>query len=99
MFGSVGEGADALAARAGSAVGRGEIARRFEGWFARASDFEVVDTHRDQVGPRNRLSWRFRLSRDGQAREVIEQLAFVDVDPEGICEIGLLVSKARLSRA
>jgi len=72
--------------------GREEIARRFEGWFSRATDFEVLDSHRIQVGRRNRLNWRFRLSRDGQSREVIEQVAFVNVGPNGICEIDLLCS-------
>src|ERR1700680_168547 len=72
--------------------GREEIAQRFEGWFARASDFEVLDSHREQVGPRSRLSWRFRLSRDGQTHEVIEQLAFVDVGSEGVSQIDLLCS-------
>src|ERR1700680_1105533 len=64
--------------------GREEIAQRFEGWFARATDFEVLDAHCEQVGPRNRLSWRLRLCRDGQTREIIEQLAFVDAGPDGI---------------
>jgi TusA-related sulfurtransferase len=72
--------------------GREEIARRFQGWFARATEFEVLDSRREQVGPRNRLSWRFRLSRDGQTREIIEQVAFVDVGPDGISEIDLLCS-------
>jgi SnoaL-like domain len=72
--------------------GREEIARRFEGWFSPASDFEVLDTQRAQVGRRNRLSWRFRLSRDGQSREVIEQVAFVTTGPEGIAEIDLVCS-------
>ncbi len=72
--------------------GREEIARRFEGWFLHASDFEVLDLHRVKVGLRNRLSWRFRLSRDGESREVIEQVAFVSVGPDGISEIDLLCS-------
>jgi hypothetical protein len=72
--------------------GREEIARRFEGWFALASDFEVLDSNREQVGPRNRLNWRFRMSRDGQSCEVIEQVAFVDVGPDGISGIDLLCS-------
>jgi hypothetical protein len=72
--------------------GRAEIAGRFEGWFARASEFVVLDSSREQVGPRNRLSWRFRMSRDGQPPEVIEQVAFVDVGPDGIAEIDLLCS-------
>ncbi len=72
--------------------GREEVARRFEGWFSHTSDFEVLDSHRAQVGLRNRLSWRFRMSRDGQSREVIEQVAFITVGPEGISEIDLLCS-------
>jgi len=72
--------------------GREEIARRFEGWFSRASDFEVLDSHRAQVGLRNRLSWRFRMSRDGQSHEVVEQVAFVTSGPDGISEIDLLCS-------
>src|ERR1700730_7934326 len=72
--------------------GRHEIARRFEGWFAHASDFEVLDSSHEQFGRRHRLSWRFRMSRDGQAPEVIEQVAFVDPGPDGITEIALLCS-------
>jgi len=72
--------------------GREEIARRFEGWFSHATDFEVLETHRVVLGPRNRLSWRFRLSRDGQSREVIEQVAFVSGGQDGISEIDLLCS-------
>jgi len=72
--------------------GREEIARRFEGWFANATEFDVLDTHRDQVGPRSRLNWRFRMIRDGKTREVIEQVAFVDVGPDGISKIDLVCS-------
>jgi len=72
--------------------GRHDIARRFEGWFAVATDFEVLDTGCEPVGPRYRLNWRFRLSRDGVSHEVIEQVAFVDHGPDGITEINLLCS-------
>jgi ketosteroid isomerase-like protein len=72
--------------------GREEIARRFEGWFSLATDFEVLDSGRVAVGRRNRLNWRFRLSRDGQSHEVIEQVAFVNVGPNGISDIDLLCS-------
>jgi TusA-related sulfurtransferase len=72
--------------------GRHDIARRFEGWFAAATDFEVLDTGCEPVGPRYRLNWQFRLSRDGVSHEVIEQVAFVDHGPEGITEIDLLCS-------
>jgi hypothetical protein len=72
--------------------GREDIARRFEGWFAHASEFEVMDSSRQQIGPRNRLTWRLRMSRNGQTPEVIEQVAFVDVAPDGIARIDLLCS-------
>lgn len=73
-------------------TGRDDITRRFEGWFASTSDFEVLETGDEQIGRRRRLNWRFRLSRDGVTREVIEQVAFVDVAPEGISQIDLLCS-------
>jgi hypothetical protein len=73
-------------------TGREEIARRFEGWFAHASDFEVLDTQRAEIGLRTRLSWRLRMSRDGQSREVVEQVAFVDAAPDGISAIDLVCS-------
>lgn len=72
--------------------GRHDIARRFEGWFAGATGFEVLDIGCEPVGPRYRLNWRFRLSRDSVSREVIEQVAFVDHGPDGITEINLLCS-------
>jgi TusA-related sulfurtransferase len=72
--------------------GREEIAERFRGWFAPTTEFEVLELGSEQVGPRTRLTWRFRLSRDGQTREVIEQVAFVDVGPQGISDIALLCS-------
>jgi TusA-related sulfurtransferase len=72
--------------------GREEIAERFRGWFAATTEFEVLESRSESVGPRTRLTWRFRLSRDGQTREVIEQVAFVDVGPEGISDIALLCS-------
>jgi hypothetical protein len=72
--------------------GREEIARRFEGWFGSASDFEVLDTQRAQIGLRTRLSWRLRMSRDGKSYEVVEQVAFVDVETDGISAIDLVCS-------
>jgi ketosteroid isomerase-like protein len=73
-------------------TGREEIARRFEGWFGSASDFEVLDTQRAQMGLRTRLSWRLRMSRDGHSHEVIEQVAFVNTESDGISAIDLLCS-------
>jgi hypothetical protein len=72
--------------------GRDEIARRLEGWFASGSDFGVLETRHELVGIRHRLSWRFRMSRNNEAPEIVEQLAFVDVGPEGISKIDLLCS-------
>jgi TusA-related sulfurtransferase len=72
--------------------GRDAIAHRLEGWFATARDFEVLDSGSERVGSRTRLNWRFRLSRDGETREVIEQVAFVAVEADGISEIALLCS-------
>jgi hypothetical protein len=72
--------------------GREDIARRFEGWFATTTDFEVLDTGREQIGSRSRLSWSFRLRRDGGPREIIEQLAFVDATAEGVSKIDLVCS-------
>jgi TusA-related sulfurtransferase len=72
--------------------GREEIVERLQGWFGSAMEFEVLDSGSEQLGARTRLTWRFRLSRDGQTREVIEQVAFVDAGPEGIADIALLCS-------
>jgi hypothetical protein len=73
-------------------TGREEIARRFEGWFGSASDFDVLDVQRAQIGLRTRLSWRLRMSRDGNSHEVVEQVAFVDVETDGISAIDLVCS-------
>jgi len=73
-------------------AGREEITDRIKGWFAGASEFEVLEAGSEPVGRRYRLNWRFRLSRDGVAREVIEQVAFVDEGPDGISAIDLVCS-------
>jgi hypothetical protein len=72
--------------------GRDEISRRLEGWFAAGSEFRVLETRHEAVALRHRLSWRFRMSRNQQAPEIVEQVAFVDVGPEGISQIDLLCS-------
>lgn len=72
--------------------GRDEIARRIEGWFAAASDFDVLETSHETVGRRHRLSWRFRMRRNGRAHEIVEQVAFANVAPDGISDIDLLCS-------
>jgi len=73
-------------------TGREEVARRFEGWFGSASDFEVLDTQRTDIGLRTRLSWRLRMCREGQSHEVVEQVAFVDSEADGISAIDLVCS-------
>ena len=72
--------------------GRDEIARRFQGWFASGSDFSVLGSSNEPVGLRHRLTWRLRMSRNHQAPEIVEQVAFVDVGPDGISDIDLLCS-------
>jgi hypothetical protein len=73
-------------------AGREAITDRIKGWFAGASEFEVLEAGSEPVGRRHRLNWRFRLSRDGVAREVIEQVAFVDEGSDGISAIDLVCS-------
>lgn len=73
-------------------AGREAITERIKGWFAEASAFEVLEAASEPIGRRHRLNWRFRLSRDGVAREVIEQVAFVDEGPDGISAIDLVCS-------
>lgn len=73
-------------------TGRDEISRRFEGWFEPASSFEVVATSITPIGARHRVTWRFRVVRDGNHAELIEQLAFIDVTDEGVARIDLLCS-------
>jgi hypothetical protein len=72
--------------------GRDDIARRLQGWFASGSGFSVLASSHEPVGPRHRLSWRLRMSRNDQAPEIVEQVAFVDVGPDGINQIDLLCS-------
>src|SRR5260370_25018963 len=69
---------------------REAIARRFEGWFSRAADFDVLDSHRIDVGPRSRLNSRFRRSRDGRPPGAIAQGAFINVGAYCMSEIDLL---------
>ena len=72
--------------------GRDAIVRRIQGWFGAGTDFSVLATSHEPVGLRHRLSWRLRMSRNLQAPEIVEQVAFVDVGPDGISDIDLLCS-------
>jgi hypothetical protein len=73
-------------------AGRDAIVRRIASWFGSASVFDLTSSTEEAVGLRQRLSWRFSVVRDGGSREVIEQLAYLDVGPHGIERIDLLCS-------
>src|SRR2546426_3104777 len=71
--------------------GRDAIVARIRSWFGSASVFDLAASTEDEVGTRHRISWRFSVVRDG-SREVIEQLAYLDLGPHGIERIDLLCS-------
>ena len=71
--------------------GRDAIVAHFKRWFGGASRFELASSNEEAVGGRHRLTWRFNVEREGR-REVIEQLVYVNVGPNGIRKIDLLCS-------
>src|SRR3989475_5475012 len=71
--------------------GRDAIVARIRSWFGSASLFDLAASTEDQVGMRHRISWRFNVVRDG-SRQVIEQLLYLDLGPQGIERIDLLCS-------
>ena len=71
--------------------GRDAIVARIRSWFGSASLFDLAASTEDQVGMRHRISWRFNVVRDG-SRQVIEQLVYLDLGPQGIERIDLLCS-------
>ena len=71
--------------------GRDAIVARIRSWFGSASVFDLAASTEDAVGMRHRISWRFNVVRDG-SRQVIEQLVYVDLGPQGIQQIDLLCS-------
>jgi len=73
-------------------AGREAIVRRIESWFGSASVFDLTSSSEEAVGLRHRLSWRFSVVREGGAREVIEQLVYLDLGPQGIERMDLLCS-------
>src|SRR5712691_5040199 len=73
-------------------AGSDAIVRRIASWFGSASVFELTSSTEDKVGLRHRLSWRFSVVRDGGSREVIEQVVYLDLGPQGIQQIDLLCS-------
>src|SRR5438132_8310968 len=71
--------------------GRDPIVARIRSWFGSASVFDLAASTEDKVGKRHRISWRFNVVRDG-SRQVIEQLVYLDLGPQGIERIDLLCS-------
>ncbi|TME01809.1 MAG: sulfurtransferase TusA family protein [Chloroflexi bacterium] len=71
--------------------GRDAIVARIRSWFESASVFDLAASTEDEVGMRHRISWRFNVVRDG-SRQVIEQVVYLDLGPQGIQRIDLLCS-------
>src|SRR6266853_3726398 len=71
--------------------GRDAIVARIRSWFGSASVFDLAASTEDEVGMRRHISWRFSVVRDG-SRQVIEQLVYLDLGPQGIERIDLLCS-------
>ena len=71
--------------------GREAIVARVRSWFESASVFDLTSSTEDEVGMRHRISWRFNVVRDG-SRQVIEQLVYLDLGPQGIEQMDLLCS-------
>ncbi len=67
------------------------IVARIRSWFGSASLFDLTSSTEDQVGMRHRINWRFNVVRDG-SRQVIEQVVYLDLGPQGIERIDLLCS-------
>lgn len=73
-------------------AGAEAIVRRFRDWFGAASAFELMASTQVAVGERERLSWRFDVVRNGQDHEVVEQVAYLELGPDGIEWMDLLCS-------
>lgn len=71
--------------------GRDAIVAHFKRWFGGASRFELASSNEEAVGGRLRMTWRFNVEREGR-REMIEQLVYVNLSPNGIRKIDLLCS-------
>jgi TusA-related sulfurtransferase len=72
-------------------TGRDAIVAHFKRWFGSASRFELTSSDEEVVGSRHRITWRFNVEREGR-REVIEQLVYIELGPQGIRNIDLLCS-------
>jgi TusA-related sulfurtransferase len=69
--------------------GRAAVVRRIQSWFGSALEFGLTSSSGEPAGQRHRLSWRLRVVRDGGIPEVVEQVAFSDLGPDGIGRIDL----------
>ena len=72
--------------------GSDAIVGRIRSWFGSAIVFDLTSSTEDEVGTRHRLSWRFHVVWVGGSRDVIEQLVYLDVRPDGVERIDLLCS-------
>jgi TusA-related sulfurtransferase len=72
--------------------GRDAIVGRIKSWFGPPIVFDLVSSTEDEVGMRHRISWRFNVVWDGGSRDVIEQLVYLNVGPQGVERIDLLCS-------
>ncbi len=72
--------------------GRDEISALVTKWFGAATRFEVLSSEHDEIGGRDRASWRCRLIRAEDVWEVIEQHAFFNVGQGGIEQLDLMCS-------
>jgi TusA-related sulfurtransferase len=73
-------------------AGRDAVVGRIKSWFGSAPVFDLTSSSEEEVGLRQRLSWRFSVVRNGGSREVIEQLVYLDLGAHGIERIDLLCS-------
>jgi TusA-related sulfurtransferase len=80
-------------------AGRDAIVGRIKSWFESASIFDLVSSSEETLGLLQRLTWRFSVVRDSNAREVVEQLAFLNLGPQGIERIDLLCSGFQMEAA
>jgi TusA-related sulfurtransferase len=79
----------------GEVHGPADVAARFRAWFGDADRIEVLGSNAEPIGDRIALGYRFRVHEE-VGWSVVEQRAFLDVDPEGrIAGIDLLCSGFR----
>jgi TusA-related sulfurtransferase len=80
-------------------AGRDAIVGRIKSWFGSASVFDLTSSSEEMVGPRQRLTWRFSVVRNSNSRELVEQLAYLNLGPAGIERIDLLCSGFQMDAA